>query len=171
MGAKHRITGVPEQRQPSTEPNARRAMSGIAGLCDIVSAAMLCAAAMTALVINVHPGKPLVEADQAAPPVAQPVRQEGTVIGVSANSVTARSANGYTQTYIVTPNTTVVTRSGSQSAPTPSHFEINDRIDIVGTLRGGTATATAVADRDAGHGDGPPMDFVADQPVNAAPSA
>ena len=169
MGAKHRMTGVPEQRRSPIEPNARRAMSRIAGLCDIVSAAMLCAAALTALMINVQPGKPLVVADQAAPPVAQPVRQEGTVIGVSANSVTARSADGYIQTYAVTPNTAVITKHGSQSATAPSQFAINDRIDIVGTIRGGTATATAVADSDAGHGDGPPMDFVAEQ-LAGAPS-
>ncbi len=121
---------------------------------------MLCAAPL-ALVTNVEPEKPSVVADQGPAPTAQSVRQEGTVIAVSADSVTARSANGYAQTYQVTPNTSVITKSGSQSATASSHFAVNDHVDIVGTIRGGTALATAVAEHDAGHGDGPPMDLIA----------
>lgn len=143
-------------------------MSGIASACEVISAAILCAAALMALTTNADgPGKRTVEATtEGPPPVSQPVRQEGTVVAVSANSVTARSANGYTQTYVVTPDTTVVTRSGGRLPTASSHFSINDQIDIVGTIQGGTALATAVADRDSGHGDGPPMDFLADQPVH-----
>ncbi len=135
-------------------------MSGPASVCEVVSASVLCSVA-SALVTNVEPEKPLVVADQGPAPTSQPVRQEGTVIAVSAGSVTARSANGYTQTCLVTPNTTVITQSGSQTATAPTYFAVNDHVDIVGTIRGETALATAVADRDAGQGDGLPMDFAA----------
>jgi hypothetical protein len=158
------MNGPSEQSRPQAGLGARRALSGLAVACEIVSAAVLCAAPMTALMTDVQPAKPTVEALPGPPPAAQPVRQQGTVIAVSDNSVTARSANGYTQTYAVTPNTTVITSRGSQSVTAASRLEINDQIDIVGTIQGGTALATAVADRNTGHGDGPPMDFPAGPP-------
>ena len=170
MGAKHRMTGQLEQRRPPTDRRARRGLSGVATVCDIVSASMLCAASLTALLTNaVVPGKPTVEASMDPAPASQPVRQEGTVIAVSADSVTARGANGYTQTYLVTPNTTLITVSGRQPITAAPHFAINDQVEIVGTIRGDTALATAVADRGTGHGNGPPMDHVAAQPVSAVP--
>jgi hypothetical protein len=141
-------------------------MSGLASLCELVTASMLCAAAL-ALVTSAEPDKPSVLADRVAAPSPQLVRQHGTVIAVSANSVTARSADGYTQTYLFTPNTAVITGIGSRTAPAPSSFAVNDHVDIVGTVRGGTVLATAVADRDAGREGGAPMDFLADQPVAA----
>jgi hypothetical protein len=88
------------------------------------------------------------------------------LIAVSANSVTARSANGYTQTYLVNSNTAVMADGVSQPATATSHFTVNDEVEIVGTIQGGTALATAVADRDMGHGHGPPMDYVGGQPVS-----
>jgi hypothetical protein len=169
VGAKHRMTELSEQRQPSTERSARRKMSGAAWVCDIVSASMLCAATLTTLLANAEPEKPTVEATLEPGPVSHPVRQEGTLIAVSADSVTARSANGFTQTYLVTPNTTVITIGGTQTETATSHFTINDRVDIVGTIRNGTALATSVADRDIADGNGPPMDYLAAQPVSAAP--
>jgi hypothetical protein len=144
-------------------------MSGAATVCDMVSASLLCAATLTALLVNAEPGKPTVVATLEPSPVSQPVRQEGTVIAVSAGSVTARSANGYTQTYLVTPNTTVITNGGTQTATAASHFTINDRVDIVATIRNGTALATTVADRDIADGNGPPMDYLAAQPVSTVP--
>ena len=164
MAAKHRMSKPSEQMCPAPGLSARRMISGFAGACEVLSASLLCAAAF-ALITHVDPDKPSVTADQAPPPAAQPVLQEGTVVAVTADSVTARSANGYTQTYRVTPNTTVITRSGSQSVAVPSHFAVNDQIAIVGTIRGGSALATAVAEREATRGDGPPMDFGA--PGNA----
>jgi len=69
------------------------------------------------------------------------VSQEGTLIAVSAESVTARSANGYTQTYRVSPNTTLVTAGfnagQSQTAATTSRFKVNDEVEIVGRSRVG----------------------------------
>ncbi len=153
MGAKHRMT--------------ERKASGVATVCEIVTGAVVCAASLTVLVTNtVEPEKPTVEATLGPAPVSQPVRQEGTVIAVSADSVTARSADGYTQTYLVTPNTTFIT-NGSRSAIAASHFAINDHVAIIGTIRNGTALATAVADRDSTSGNGSPMDHVVGQPVSA----
>lgn len=131
---------------------------------------MLCAAACAALVLNApHDEKRTIEASQEPPAASQPVRQEGTVVAVSAGSVTARSANGYTQTYLVTPDTTLIGH-GNQQPAAASHFTVNDHVIIVGTIQDGTAMATAVADHGAGHGDGPPMDYLDGQVVPAGRS-
>ena len=146
-------------------------MSGVATVCDIVCASMLCAAIMSALVSNMvehsEHKKPTIVVSQ-GPPVSQPVRQQGTLIAVSADSVTARSANGYTQTYLLNPNTTVISHGGSQLATATSHFTVNDQVDIIGTIQDGRALATAVADRDMANGNGTPMDYVATQPISDA---
>jgi hypothetical protein len=167
VDAKHRAPEAPEQRRPV----ARRGMSGVAMSCEIVSASMLCAASLVGLFAYVEPEKPTVEATLGPPPAAQPVRQEGTVVAVSADSVTARSADGYTQTYRVTPNTTVISRDGRQPATGASHFTVNDQVDIIGTIEGGTALATAVADRGTTNSDGSPMDSVGAQPTNGTPGS
>ncbi|WP_374023794.1 hypothetical protein [Mycobacterium sp. HNNTM2301] len=168
MGAKHRMTGPPEQRTPVGP--TRRPRSGAAAVCDILSGSLLCAAACAALVLNApHSEKRTIEASQEPPAASQPVRQEGTVVAVSAGSVTARSANGYTQTYLVTPNTTLI-GDGGQPAAATSHFTANDHVVIVGTIEGDTAMATAVADHGAGHGDGPPMDYLDGQVIPAGRS-
>ncbi len=170
VGAKHRLTEPSEQRRPPGHRGVRRRMWGAAGVCEIVTGAVVCAACLTALVTNsAEPEKPTVEATLGPAPVPQAVRQEGTVIAVSADSVTARSADGFTQTYLVTPNTTlIITGEGARSITAATYFAINDHVDIIGTIRNGTAQATAVADRGLTNGDGPPMDHVAAQPVSAA---
>jgi hypothetical protein len=146
-------------------------MSGFAAVCDVVSASLLCTVGLGALITNISgPDKPTVEAtlspprvaQPAHPPAHQPVRQQGRLISVSPGSVTARSANGYTQTYLVTPSTTVV-GNGGQTLTAPARFTVNDQVDIVGTVQDGAALAIAVADR----GNGPPMDYLPPQPVGA----
>ena len=99
--------------------------------------------------------------------VRQPVRQQGTLIAVSSESVTARSSNGYTQTYLVGPDITVISNGGGQSITGTPHFSVNDQVDIVGTVEDGTALATVVADGNAGRGDGAPMDYLPAQTVSA----
>lgn len=149
MSAKHRLSESPQ-----------RQLTGPFGgvfykACGIFFGSIILAAALAALVVNAvgsggHP-----------PAAEQHVSQEGTLIAVSANSVTARSRDGITRTYLLTPDTTVITRAGG-------HFTVNDEVAIVGTIQNGTALATAVAHRELGRGDGPPMDYVADQPVSGA---
>jgi hypothetical protein len=141
-------------------------MSGMAEVCEALSGSLPCLACLTVVLFSgAQPDKREVTATQEPSNVSQPVSQEGTVVAATAGSVTARSADGYTQTYLVTPNTTVITHSGSRPASAATHFAVNDRILVVGTVQGGRRLATAVADRDAGPGNGPPMDYFVDQPI------
>jgi hypothetical protein len=157
---------LPEQRRSLTDHGERRGISGIAALCEVLSGSLLCAACLTALVLNgAQPEKRTVAATQEPAPASQSVSQEGTVVAATAGSVTTRSANGYTQTYLVTPNTTVITHGGSQHVTAATHFTVNDRVVVVGKIQGGRALATTVADRDAGRGDEPPMDYLDGQPL------
>lgn len=169
MAAKHRMPAVPEQRRSATA-GARHTMSAVATICDAASASILCTACLMALVFNgVAHEKRAVEATQ-SPPASRSVSQEGTVVSVTAGSVTTRSPNGYTQTYLVTPDTTFITNGGRQTATTAAHFTVNDHVVVVGTVQGGTALATTVADRDEGFGYGPPMDSVQGQVIPAGRS-
>ncbi|MFA1704595.1 hypothetical protein ACDT10_16950 [Mycobacterium intracellulare] len=162
--AKHRMPESLEQTQTPTDRGQR--MSGAAKVCEIVCAALICAACLTALVLNgVRADKRTVTAEVSPPSVSQPVKQEGTVIAVTVDSVTMRSPDGYTQTYRFTPDTTVITHRGSQPAVAAPQFTVNDRVVVVGTIEGGSALATAVAYRGAGHGEAPPMDYLEGQPV------
>ena len=90
---------------------------------------------------------------------AKPVVQEGRVVAVSANSLTAQSADGSARTYAVTPQTTSVTTRGGD-AVTPLPFAVDDQVSIVGEVREGVAVATAVAALTVSNLDGPPMDAI-----------
>ncbi|BBY40254.1 hypothetical protein MMAN_43880 [Mycobacterium mantenii] len=160
VSAKHRMPEQPERQPTSTDRSRRRGLCGAATVCEIASASLLGAACLMALVLNgPQPEKRTVAASLEPPAVAQPVSQEGTVVAVTADSVTMRSADGHIQTYRFTPNTTVVTHGARQSITTAPHFTVNDKVVVVGTIEGGTALATAVAYRGAGHGEAPPMDY------------
>lgn len=130
-------------------------------MCDIVSASLVGAGCLMALVLNAAPSeKRAVAATLEPPAIAQPVSQEGTVVAVSTDSVTMRSADGHTQTFRFTPDTTVVSHGTRQPISAAPQFTVNDKVIVVGTIEGGRALATAVADRGAGHGDAPPMDYL-----------
>ena len=175
MGAKHRMTDLQQGRRPRMGLSARHNTSGATTIVDLACASVLCVASLAALVVSAVASETpsgtaggIVHEQLRSP---QPVSQEGTLIAVSAESVTARSANGYTQTYRVSPNTTLITAGLNaekrQIATATAGFKVNDEVEIVGTIQGGTALATAVADRDAGQGGGPPMDYVESQPGKA----
>jgi hypothetical protein len=168
VSAKHRMPELPEQRPTLIDHRQRRGLSGAAKVCDIISASLLCAACLTALVLNGgQHEKRSVAASLEPPTVSQPVSQEGTVVAVSADSVTMRGTDGHIQTYHFTPNTTVVTHGARQPITAAPHFTVNDKVVVVGTIEGGTALATAVAYRGAGHGEAPPMDYLDGQAVPA----
>jgi hypothetical protein len=128
----------------------RRTVDYCGVISRVVRISLPCAMALAALTLN------SVDSEQAP----QSVSQEGILIAVSPDSVTARSADGYTQTYRITPDTTLVTGKGRQPVSATPHFRVNDEVAIVGTTtRGGTALATTVAERASGDGTGPPMDY------------
>jgi len=170
MGAKHRMADLPGRR-PMASPAGRNA-SGSTTILDSVCASVLCAAGLAGLVLSAvaseTPSRPVDVIAHGQLRAPQSVSQEGTLIAVSAESVTARSANGYIQTYRVGPSTTLIAAGfdaeKSQPSPAIAHFKINDEVEIVGTIQGGAVLATAVADRDAGRGGGPPMDQDGSQP-------
>lgn len=147
MSARHLL------REPR-ETNPFRAAFGKAW--RIVFGSIIVAAALSALVVNVVGSR-----HTPSPAAQQQVSQEGTLVAVSEGSVTARSRDGITRTYLLTPDTAVIARAGGR-------FAVNDEVAIVGTIQNGTALATAVAHRELGHGAGPPMDYVAVQPVSGA---
>lgn len=168
MVAKHRMPDATEQTPKPTDRGRSRGLSVVAWACESACASLVCAACLTALVLNGnHAEKRTVVAETAPPRVAQPVQQEGTVIAVTADSVTMRSADGHTQTYRFTPNTTVITQGARQSGASAPQFTVNDRVVVVGTIEGGRALATAVADRGAGHGNTPPMDYPEGQAISS----
>lgn len=88
----------------------------------------------------------------------QSVNQQGTVVAVTSDSITTRSDDGVVQTFRVTPNTTAVTGSGGAPFVSAVPFDVNDVVTIQGTLSGGQATATAVADNAVIGQYGVPMD-------------
>lgn len=154
MGARHRVTASLQRRRSV--------------VCGLAPVSVLCAASFATLAITgIDAEKPTapdhVTSANAPSSAPQPVSQEGILIAVSANSVTARSASGYTQTYLLTPDTTVITGNGNKPITGASYFAVNDAVDIVGTLQGDRALATTLAHHNAGHGDGRPMDDVASQ--------
>ncbi|MDP7723195.1 hypothetical protein [Mycobacterium sp. TY814] len=139
------------------EPRETNPLRGAFGKAwSIVFGSTIVAAALAALLVNV-----LTSPHTAPAGAQQHITQQGTLVAVSEGSVTARGRDGITRTYLLTPETAVITRFGGR-------FAVNDEVDIIGTIQNGTALATAVAHRDVGHGDGPPMDYVADQPVGGA---
>jgi hypothetical protein len=160
----------PDRIRPATGHHAARSTPRSNVVIGAISASVACAGVLAALGVHLvdpdNPAAPPNVATQEPHRGPQPVSQEGRLIAVSSNSVTAQSANGFTQTYFITPNTTTVTHDSGQPSSATSHFAVNDEVEIVGTVQDGTAVATAVADRDMTGIHGPPMDFIAAQPVS-----
>lgn len=97
-------------------------------------------------------------AQAAAPP--HPVSQQGTLVAVTPESVTARSADGFARTYLINGDTTAITGSGSRIGSASTAFAVNDEVSIFAVVQDGTAVATTVAGREAASLNGPPMDSV-----------
>lgn len=114
------------------------------------------AIASVALVFLFGSSRPDRDTPQAATP--QPVSQEGTIVAVSPDSMTARSSNGFARTYEINSETTAITDRGSRVGGVGSAFTVNDQVSIFAVVRDGTAVATTVAGRDVTDLTGPPMD-------------
>ncbi len=167
MGARHRMTasgGPSGSLSGCRSPHSVSQCTTLAGF----GFAMAVVAGIAALAVggaDVATGaRTEVVATQSQQP-ARVITQEGTLVAVSADSLTARSADGHTQLYRLTPTTNVITVDGSQPFSAVSLLNVNDEVDIVGTFQSGTALATAVADRSLGHGGGPPMDDIEGLPA------
>jgi hypothetical protein len=88
----------------------------------------------------------------------QPLTEQGRLIAVTPESLTTQNADGSTQTYSITPDTTAITGTGQGASPAAS-FTVDDEVTIVGTRQGGTVVATAVAAKSAVGPQGRPMDY------------
>jgi len=67
--------------------------------------------------------------------------QSGTVTAVSPTSITAKSADGYSTTFVVTSSTSI-----DNGVDTISNVKTGDTVTVIGTVSGGTATATSIFD-------------------------
>jgi hypothetical protein len=126
---------------------------------SVASAGVLAGAAVQLLApADSPPAAPA--ATQPAAAQAQGFNQQGRLIAVSADAVTARTADGVVQTYRVTPDTTALTVDGNRTVSPATTFAVNDEVAIVGVVQCGAAVATTVADRQVSGLNGPPMDSV-----------
>ncbi|CAN5759140.1 hypothetical protein BH10ACT9_BH10ACT9_02110 [soil metagenome] len=167
-GKHHQNTGHHMQSTSgSVMPHRNVKRSRAATILTSTSIALAFAGFTTAVIVagTDNGAAPQPQTAQTSPAAAEiqtprPVQQQGVVVAVTADSITARSADGFVQTYLVTPNTTAVTQEGGDSFGAATPFAVNDRVAIHATVISGTATATAVADTAVIGPDGPPMDSV-----------
>jgi hypothetical protein len=151
MGSKH-------QRRDRDDSRFNRVFAAMA--VAVVFAAIVSAA----VVYFVGSSSPYGQGTPDAVPAPQPVSQQGTLVAVSPDSVTARSANGFARTYQINAETTAITDHGSWIGSAGSAFGVNDEVSIFAVVRDGTAIATTVAGRAVSDLGGPPMDSVAALP-------
>lgn len=172
MSGKHRKNAddqIPATAAPVvTNPAVKRARAPRSHTATVLTSASIAvafagfaAAVLVSATDDTSPQQsiaPIPAAAEVASP--RPVQQEGVIVAVTADTITARSADGFVQTYRVTPNTTAVTQDGGDTFTAAVPFAVNDEVAIQATVSSGTATATAVADRAVIGADGPPMDYV-----------
>jgi hypothetical protein len=124
-----------------------------------IAASVGVSSVLAAAVVELVSPEPSASAAQVPAQTAQqPLTQQGRLVSVTPDSLTAQSANGAVQTYTITPNTTAITDGGHAGTP-ESSFAVNDEVTVVGTQQGGTLSATAVADQSSMGPNGRPMDF------------
>ncbi|MDT5128599.1 MAG: hypothetical protein QOH54_4243 [Mycobacterium sp.] len=132
-----------------------------------VTAAVVFAAVVSAAVVffvgsSIPYGQGTPDTDPA--PAPQPVSQQGTLVAVSPDSLTARSSDGFARTYQINADTTAITDHGSRMGSAGSAFDVNDEVSILAVIRDGKAIATTVVGRAVSDLSGPPMDSVAALP-------
>jgi hypothetical protein len=125
-----------------------------------ISFAVAFAAVVTALIMHLADSGATAPRPEPAPvAVTAPVIQEGRLIAVSPDSLTAQGPDGVTRTYRVDGQTHGVTAAGSQIGDTTENFTVNDEVSIIGVTRGGDNVATTVVHRDVANLNGAPMDY------------
>lgn len=125
-----------------------------------ISFAVAFAAVITALLMHLmDTGVAAPRPEPAPAAVTQPIIQEGRVIAISADSLTAQGPDGVARTYRVDDQTHGITAAGSRLGGTAERFTLDDEVSIVGVIRGGDNVATTVVHRDVADLNGPPMDY------------
>ena len=125
-----------------------------------ISFAVAFAAVVTALIMHLADSGTAAPRPEPAPvAVTQPVTQEGRLIAISPDSLTAQGPDGVARTYRVDDQTHGITAAGSQMGGTTENFTVNDEVSIIGVTRGGDNVATTVVHRDVANLNGPPMDY------------
>ncbi|GAS96861.1 uncharacterized protein RMCC_3827 [Mycolicibacterium canariasense] len=129
-----------------------------------VSFVVAFAAVAAAVVMHVAdsataPSSAAAPAAEARAGAGQPIMQEGRLIAVTPNSLTAQSADGVARTYVIDAQTNGITMSGSQVGNPADAFAVNDEVAILGVTRDGANVATVVAHREATGGNAAPMDY------------
>lgn len=154
MTGKHRVAGSVATARPTSWPVV---VGG--SLSFAVASAGVLAGAFVHFASTDSAESPAPATPQSA--ASAPVTQNGTVVAVTADSVTTRGDNGAIQTYRVTPDTTAVTVDRQQANSLAGSFAVDDRVSVFATYQAGQPIATAVADQAAVGPDGPPMDYLA----------
>jgi hypothetical protein len=90
------------------------------------------------------------------------VVQSGNVTAVSATSLTVKSSDGFTATYVITSSTRVAPRSGAVTS-----LKKGDPVHVAATKSGSTLTALMVGTRP----EGPPGRGKAPAPTSTSSSA
>lgn len=125
-----------------------------------ISFAVAFAAVVTALIMHLaDSGAPAARTEPAPVAATQPVTQQGRLIAITPDSLTAQGADGVARTYRVDDQTHGITSAGSQLGRTAERFTLNDEVSIIGVTRGGANVATTVVHRDVANLGGPPMDY------------
>jgi hypothetical protein len=78
--------------------------------------------------------------------------QSGTVTAVSSTSISAKSADGHSTTFAVSSSTSV-----DNGVDAIGNVKTGDTVTVVGTVSGGTATATSIFDATLGQTNGQQM--------------
>ena len=131
-----------------------------------VPAAVVFAAVVSAAVVYfIGSSIPYGQGTPDAAPAPQSVSQQGTLVAVSPDSLTARSSDGFARTYQINAETTAITAEGSRIGSAGSAFGVNDEVAILAVIRDGKAVATTVAGRAVADLSGPPMDSVTALPA------
>jgi hypothetical protein len=132
----------------------------------VVTVAVAFAAVVSAVVVYfLGSSEPRSQGAPDAATASQPVSQQGTLVAVTSDSLTARSSDGFARTYQIDAQTTAITDGGSRIGSAGSAFVVNDEVSILAVIRDGKAIATTVAGRDVSDLNGPPMDDVAALPA------
>ena len=125
-----------------------------------ISFAVAFAAVVTAFIMHLADSGTAAPRPEPAPvAVTAPVIQEGRLIAISPDSLTAQGPDGVARTYRVDGQTHGITAAGSQLGGTAASFAVNDEVSIIGVTRGGDNVATTVVHRDVAGLNGPPMDY------------